>query len=585
MNEEGTDITLSVKWVGKEELIKIARSELSRNDKEAMGNVNELDTLKTLLSKRTGIVKDYIKLVYKGSLLSSDKCEGQLPEALWKSGPRNHLILIGDASELPPPPPRSSTNRVIDDLQTDGVAHLTHPAQITKGNGFGAREYNPYCFATIEVLQNLPQEDVARSILENLANDPHILAVLKKHKWRVGCLAEMFPEGLVGIDDVCILGLNKNKGEKILLRLRTDDLKGFRHIGTIRKTLYHELAHNEHGDHDAKFWALTRQVEKEVVDMDWTRRKGNKVGGSASISSFVSNSKEAPQQQTSIFKSINRLGGGEAVSSSPSEAAARAAYLRLTAQEIAAEEACELIESTSDNMEVCLPCSIVSEVEETTPTASVDTHTQSIGQALIRDADLQHRCSTITEVESSHTVAVHAPVDPPAPSQSHTSIYESNSNQIYQSVMLSLDESIANYLSLDPTAPVERLFQLRSGIEILIQDHMNSQERLKSSLELLLKIIGNAKTLGIEDPKYRQIKTTSAQFQRIINESSGALQVLKSAGFDTQEHEYLKLSRHDIALLFLVYSIVDTCLDIVRDMATSTNDAMPSQEKIPLEVR
>ena len=73
---------------------------------------------------------------------------------------------------------------------------------------------------------------------------------MQKHQWKVGILAEMYPEGLVGQDEVTILGLNTNKGQKIELRLRTDDLQGFRKIQSIKKTLYHELAHNEHGPHD-----------------------------------------------------------------------------------------------------------------------------------------------------------------------------------------------------------------------------------------------------------------------------------------------------------------------------------------------
>lgn len=47
-------------------------------------------------------------------------------------------------------------------------------------------------------------------------------------RWTVGTLAEMYPDGKVGVDPVCVLGLNQNKGQKILLRLRTDDLLGFR---------------------------------------------------------------------------------------------------------------------------------------------------------------------------------------------------------------------------------------------------------------------------------------------------------------------------------------------------------------------
>ncbi|RLN70247.1 hypothetical protein BBJ28_00004274 [Nothophytophthora sp. Chile5] len=53
-------------------------------------------------------------------------------------------------------------------------------------------------------------------------------AVQAEQQIRVGVLAEMPPDGKVGVDPVCVLGLNQNKGQKILLRLRTDDLLGFR---------------------------------------------------------------------------------------------------------------------------------------------------------------------------------------------------------------------------------------------------------------------------------------------------------------------------------------------------------------------
>ena len=75
---------------------------------------------------------------------------------------------------------------------------------------------------------------------------------MAKHKWSVGSLSELYPEGYVGVSDVCILGLNENAGQRILLRIRTDDLKGFRKILTIRKTLYHELAHNVYGEHGSQ---------------------------------------------------------------------------------------------------------------------------------------------------------------------------------------------------------------------------------------------------------------------------------------------------------------------------------------------
>lgn len=65
------------------------------------------------------------------------------------------------------------------------------------------------------------------------------------------------------------LGLNRNRGEVIELRLRTDAYDGYRDYRTIRKTLCHELAHNVFGEHDRQFWDLCGQIEKEVERGDW----------------------------------------------------------------------------------------------------------------------------------------------------------------------------------------------------------------------------------------------------------------------------------------------------------------------------
>ena len=67
------------------------------------------------------------------------------------------------------------------------------------------------------------------------------------------------------------LGLNRNRGEVIELRIRTDAYDGYVDYKMIRKTLCHELAHNVYGDHDRDFWDLTRDIEREVERADWTR--------------------------------------------------------------------------------------------------------------------------------------------------------------------------------------------------------------------------------------------------------------------------------------------------------------------------
>ena len=79
-------------------------------------------------------------------------------------------------------------------------------------------------------------------------------------------LRELYPDGKVGETDECVMGLNKNNGEEILLRIRTDDLKGFRKWKAVLNVLYHELAHNEISEHNDEFKALNSQIKREALN-------------------------------------------------------------------------------------------------------------------------------------------------------------------------------------------------------------------------------------------------------------------------------------------------------------------------------
>ena len=89
----------------------------------------------------------------------------------------------------------------------------------------------PHTFQGFEAWQQAllsPPPPDALKLLHRLAADPGIAGIMSKHAWSVGLLSEMPPEGKVGVSPVCILGVNINRGQEISLRLRTDDLKGFR---------------------------------------------------------------------------------------------------------------------------------------------------------------------------------------------------------------------------------------------------------------------------------------------------------------------------------------------------------------------
>ena len=68
---------------------------------------------------------------------------------------------------------------------------------------------------------------------------------MAQHKFSVGLLTELAPH-----EHPELLGLNKNAGQEILLRLRTDRYDGFRVYSDVRRVLCHELTHNVWGDHD-----------------------------------------------------------------------------------------------------------------------------------------------------------------------------------------------------------------------------------------------------------------------------------------------------------------------------------------------
>jgi len=141
-------------------------------------------------------------------------------------------------------------------------------------------------------------------------------------------LAELYPEGNVGVSDVCVMGLNQNKGQKILLRLRTDDLQGFRKILSIRKVLYHELAHNVYSEHDDNFFQLMRQIENECQSRGYALSSTSTTSLSNDVSLFSGGSGMAGTDPT-LEKNMSLR-----------ELTARAALLRLTKEEEEIEYHC-----------------------------------------------------------------------------------------------------------------------------------------------------------------------------------------------------------------------------------------------------
>jgi hypothetical protein len=129
-----------------------------------------------------------------------------------------------------------------------------------------------------------PHDFAARRLLEQLATDPGVVAVLVERQLVVGTLGEMDP-----IDDRlmqqkqqqggCLLGYNTNGGARIDIKLRHDNLKGFRPYPDLVATLLHELSHNWVGEHNLLFWTNYGQMRVEYLFTHTITLQGTLVNG------------------------------------------------------------------------------------------------------------------------------------------------------------------------------------------------------------------------------------------------------------------------------------------------------------------
>jgi hypothetical protein len=181
------------------------------------------------------IRSDDVKLIFKGKVLSGH--EPNLVDVLVAGKPKKtayRLVAMGvsqaesaNMEQEYRESVRKNTIVVRDDLTEDGRRKMKERQQLgrklmIKAN-ISKSSASAYGFGRIETLPNIPDEAKAREILSTLANDSGIKACMEKHKWRVGSLSELYPEGKVGKSAVCVMGLNRNKGQQILLQIRTDE--------------------------------------------------------------------------------------------------------------------------------------------------------------------------------------------------------------------------------------------------------------------------------------------------------------------------------------------------------------------------
>jgi len=261
--------TITLRYCGRDEFFVAVRS---------------LEDLSIRIERQLGVAKEQQKLLAGGRMLKLQRgvmTTAQEEEDILALAASKKLMLLGAKKK-----DVEKVRAQREDMTLRGFDAEDERAKQRRGRGAttsssSAGSARTSYFASIQELSlegltsgsSTPSADAAHTLLVRLATDPAIVSIMEKRRWRVGALRELPPQGKVGVSPVCLLGLNRNFGEEILLRIRTDDMKGFRKYKVIIETLLHELVHNEIADHNNDFKRLNSELTHEYRDFHELRLK------------------------------------------------------------------------------------------------------------------------------------------------------------------------------------------------------------------------------------------------------------------------------------------------------------------------
>ncbi|KAJ1901148.1 hypothetical protein LPJ81_003806 [Coemansia sp. IMI 209127] len=223
--------------------------------------------LRAIVADAFGVEPQNQRLLLKGGNFTHDST--MLGNAIPTENSSARIVLMGTATRDIEKFKASTARRV------EGQANRhKYMATVSRTPRTAQGGENSYGFLGFEPLAEFADKARALAMLHKLAADEGVKQVMKKHEYVVGTLRELHPA------EKTILGYNRNRGQVIALRLRTDSLDGFRDYGEVRRVLMHELAHIVWDEHDVNFRTLNSQLCREVVELDWTRR-GRTVGSAS----------------------------------------------------------------------------------------------------------------------------------------------------------------------------------------------------------------------------------------------------------------------------------------------------------------
>eukprot|EP00538_Stauroneis_constricta_P008909 CAMPEP_0119561278 /NCGR_PEP_ID=MMETSP1352-20130426/17156_1 /TAXON_ID=265584 /ORGANISM="Stauroneis constricta, Strain CCMP1120" /LENGTH=390 /DNA_ID=CAMNT_0007609449 /DNA_START=97 /DNA_END=1266 /DNA_ORIENTATION=+ len=222
-----------------------------------------------------------VKLVLKGKRLDATDSTTSLFDGVPKKTPRIMALVttVKDAKSIAE---KKSDPTIRGFAQEAQRTERLQKQSLSSGKAWGSlgQQDRNYRFVKIEACtwqsfghrptESTPHAFEAYALLEKLASDPGVVAIMKERELVVNALGEMDP-----VDDRlmqktqqgggCLLGYNTNHGLRIDIKLRTDNLAAFRPYSELVGTLIHELSHNWVGEHNLLFWTNYAQMRAEYL--------------------------------------------------------------------------------------------------------------------------------------------------------------------------------------------------------------------------------------------------------------------------------------------------------------------------------
>ena len=272
MSSENFNIVLS--FQGKSETITVSASTSGKEVYQRTADAFALDA--------NGIDQTSLKLLYKGKRIEPH--EDALPFAKTKvpAKPPKVIVMATKQSSIQELSAKRSDPTIRGfEQEKQREQQIKAQQQQTKQHwAEGMTQSKDYKFCRFQACtwqsfghrstDSTPHAFEAMQLLEKMATDPGVVAIMKERELVVGTLGEMDP-----IDDRlmqqkeqsggCLLGYNTNAGARIDIKLRTDDLQSFRPYSELVATLIHELSHNWVGEHNLLFWTNYAQMRAEYL--------------------------------------------------------------------------------------------------------------------------------------------------------------------------------------------------------------------------------------------------------------------------------------------------------------------------------